>query len=416
MIKREAQNTLIRLAKQFPVVAITGPRQSGKTTLAKMTFPEKKYITFDDQQSRSIAKENPRDFLLAFPEGAIFDEAQKVPEIFDAIKMVVDENISEVGKFILTGSSQFRLKENISDSLAGRIGLVNLLPLSINELKNENILPKNIYDLIIKGTYPTIYDSKRNVAFNDWYSNYVETYINIDVKENINAKNLATFKKFIRACAHYNGQIINLNDISNKLGISSSTLNNWLSILTSSYIVHLVQPETNNIIKSLVKKPKLYFVDPGLLCYLLNIKSIEELILSEYKGHIIESVAMSEIFKYSYNKGMQPNVTFLRTKNGYEVDAIARLEENYAIEIKSNVNTHKKDTANVNKLNNITENEFIGYVFYTGDFTVAANDITFVSWTNWGDIFNINKTKIKNKTSKELKFATNEDIDNLFKN
>ena len=414
MIKREAQNTLIRLAKQFPVVAITGPRQSGKTTLAKMTFPEKKYITFDDPQSRSIAKGNPHDFLLAFPEGAIFDEAQKVPEIFDAIKIIVDENTSEVGKYILTGSSQFRLKENISDSLAGRIGLVNLLPLSINELKNENILPKNIYDLILKGTYPTIYDNNRNVNINDWYSNYVETYINIDVKDNINAKNLATFKKFIKACAHYNGQIINLNDISNKLGISSSTLNNWLSILTSSYIVHLVQPETNNMIKSLVKKPKLYFVDPGLLCYLLNIKNIEELILSEYKGHIIEAVAMSEIFKYSYNNGAQPNVTFLRTKNGYEVDAIARLEENYAIEVKSNVNTHKKDASNVNKLNNITNNEFIGCVFYTGDFTVAANDITFVSWTNWGDIFNINKSK--NKTNEELKFATNEDIENLFKN
>lgn len=414
MIKREAQNTLIRLAKQFPVVAITGPRQSGKTTLAKMTFPEKKYITFDDPQSRSIAKGNPRDFLLAFPEGAIFDEAQKVPEIFDAIKIIVDENTSEVGKYILTGSSQFRLKENISDSLAGRIGLVNLLPLSINELKNENILPKNIYDLILKGTYPTIYDNKRDVNINDWYSNYVETYINIDVKDNINAKNLTTFKKFIKACAHYNGQIINLNDISNKLGISSSTLNNWLSILTSSYIVHLVQPETNNMIKSLVKKPKLYFVDPGLLCYLLNIKNIEELILSEYKGHIIESIAISEIFKYSYNNGTQPNVTFLRTKNGYEVDAIARLEENYAIEVKSNVNTHKKNASNVNKLNNITNNEFIGYVFYTGDFTVAANDITFVSWTNWGDIFNINKSK--NKTNEELKFATNEDIENLFKN
>lgn len=167
MIKREAQNTLIRLAKQFPVVAITGPRQSGKTTLAKMTFPEKKYITFDDPQSRSIAKGNPHDFLLAFPEGAIFDEAQKVPEIFDAIKIIVDENTSEVGKYILTGSSQFRLKENISDSLAGRIGLVNLLPLSINELKNENILPKNIYDLILKGTYPTIYDNNRNVNIND---------------------------------------------------------------------------------------------------------------------------------------------------------------------------------------------------------------------------------------------------------
>ena len=166
MIKREAQNTLICLAKQFSVVAITGPRQSGKTTLAQTTFPNKEYVSFDDEQKRTIAKQNPHDFLLAYPNGAIIDEAQKVPEIFDAIKIIVDKNF-QAGKFILTGSSQFRLKENISDSLAGRIGLINLLPLSINELKNQNLLPNNIYQFAINGTYPVLYNKLRNINNND---------------------------------------------------------------------------------------------------------------------------------------------------------------------------------------------------------------------------------------------------------
>ena len=189
MIRRDAFDTVVRLAGQFPVVAITGPRQSGKTTLAKMVFPEKKYVSFDDRNMRELAISNPLDFLKAFPDGAIMDEAQKVPELFDAIKLVVDKEKYSPGKYILTGSSQFRLKENISDSLAGRIGLIKLLPLSINELKREGILSDDPYDYVFNGFYPPLYDSEKQFIRDDWFENYIDTYMDLDVKDQINPTN-----------------------------------------------------------------------------------------------------------------------------------------------------------------------------------------------------------------------------------
>jgi len=193
MINRIAENALKRLASQFPVVGITGPRQSGKSTLAKMTFPNKQYLSFDDKTLREIASSNPKDFLLAFPDGAIIDEAQKVPEIFDAVKYYVDSEKSEPGKYILTGSSQFKLKENMSDSLAGRVAFLKLLPFTIEELKSNKILAKNPYEAMIKGNYPPLHDVRRNFIPEDWFENYIETYLDLDVKEHINTSNLSVF-------------------------------------------------------------------------------------------------------------------------------------------------------------------------------------------------------------------------------
>lgn len=412
MIKRNAEDTLLRLSEQFPVIAITGPRQSGKTTLAKNTFKNKEYVTFDDERMKSLALKNPHDFLLAYEDGAIIDEAQKVPGIFNAIKINVDNSAHTPGKFILTGSSQFRLKENITDSLAGRIGMINLLPLSITEIKNSKLLPRNIYDMSIKGMYPTLYDDERKSNPDDWYTNYINTYLDIDVKDNINHNNINTFKKFLKACAHYSGKEINLSDVSNKLGVSSPTLNNWLSILTSSFIVHLIYPDHNNLFKSLVKKPKLYFLDSGLLCYLLNIKTIKDLIQSEYRGHIIESIAISEIMKYFYNEGKQTAINFLRTKGGFEIDVLVRSNENFAIEVKSTIDAKAQDAKNINKLNGLTNNDYNGMIFYTSDTTLTSDAINYVSWKDWGNIFD---SYAKSDDDINLKFATNEDIENLFK-
>ena len=193
-VSRKAKDALLRLAGQFPVVGITGPRQSGKTTLAKMTFPEKKYVTLDDKELRALATSNPKDFLDAFPDGAIIDEAQKVPEIFDAIKLFVDNKKYEPGKYILTGSSQFKLKENMTDSLAGRASFLRLLPFSLSELKNSNLLPQNPYDLIFKGFYPPLYDSEKHFIPDDWFESYIDTYLDLDVKGHITATNISTFK------------------------------------------------------------------------------------------------------------------------------------------------------------------------------------------------------------------------------
>lgn len=384
MINRTAESALKRLASQFPVVGITGPRQSGKSTLAKMTFPEKKYISFDDKSIREIAIANPKDFLLAFPEGAIIDEAQKVPEIFDAIKYYVDSENYDPGKFILTGSSQFKLKENMSDSLAGRVAFLKLLPFSIGELKENKMLLQNPYKVIIKGNYPPLHDVRRNFIPEDWFENYIETYLDLDVKEHINPSNLSVFKKFIQICAVYSGQMLSMDSISKNLGVSAPTVKLWLSILESSYIIHFLEPDFNNLGKSIVKTPKMYFIDTGLLCYLLRINSVEELILSPHKGAIVETFAISELLKRRTNQGKKPNLTYFRDLKGFEVDTIADWKHTFAIEIKSSSATEQKLSANTRKYLSLRNDENAkGAIFYLGDITCDINNITYVSWKDW---------------------------------
>lgn len=383
MIKRAALNTALRLAEQFPVVAVTGPRQSGKTTLAKAAFPKKKYVTFDDKNMRELAKSNPHDFLRAFPDGVIIDEAQKVPEIFDAIKLTVDSEEHSPGKYILTGSSQFRLKENISDSLAGRIGLVNLLPLSIEELNTEGLLSDDPYDFVFGGFYPPLYDKEKKYSRDDWFENYIETYLDMDVKDQINPSNVSSFRKFLQICATRSGQMVNYEGLSGTLGVSAVTVKSWLSVLEASYIIHFIEPDTNNLGKSVVKTPKLYFVDPGLMCYLLRLDTKEELLLDDHKGAAVETMAVSELLKKQFNNGRKPNLTFFRDKNGFEVDIIADWKRTFAIEVKSRSETEKNMSSNVKKYTDL-RSETEGKVFYLGDLTCSINNIQYVSWKDWG--------------------------------
>ena len=383
MITREAQESTIRLAKQFPVVAITGARQTGKTTLAQLTFPQKKYVNFDDTDTLNIAKNNPKDFIIALNNGAIIDEAQKLPEIFDAIKLHVDTTNSKPGKFILTGSSQFRLKENISDSLAGRIGIINLAPLSISELKNESILKENFYENLLYGFYPPLHDETKNFNRNDWYKNYVSSYLNLDVKDNINPSNLNQFQNFLISCAHHSGKLLNVESITNKLSISAVTGKTWLSILASSFIVSLVYPKFSNHLKSIVKKPKLYFNDTGLLCHLLRINTVEDLLLSPYKGAIVETAAISEIIKSRSNKGYNEDIYYLRVNNNYEVDVIANWDKNYAIEVKSTTTETEKTERQLLKVDEILHEAHIKKIYYTGDITTNSSKISYISWRDW---------------------------------
>ena len=385
MINRIAAKALKRLASQFPVVGITGPRQSGKSTLAKMTFPNKQYLSFDDKTLREIASSNPKDFLLAFPDGAIIDEAQKVPEIFDAVKYYVDSEKSEPGKYILTGSSQFKLKENMSDSLAGRVAFLKLLPFTIEELKSNKILAKNPYEAMIKGNYPPLHDVRRNFIPEDWFENYIETYLDLDVKEHINISNLSLFKKFIQICATLSGQMLSMDSISRNLGVSAPTVKLWLSILESSYIIHFLEPDFNNLGKSLVKTPKMYFIDTGLLCYLLRINSVEQLILSPHKGAVVETFAISELLKYRTNLAKKPNLSFYRDLKGFEVDTIADWDHSFAIEIKSSSETEQKLSANTRKYLTLRNDENAkGAIFYLGDISCNVNGISYVSWKDWG--------------------------------
>ena len=386
MIRRDAFNTVVRLAGQFPVVAITGPRQSGKTTLAKMVFPEKKYVSFDDRNMRELAISNPLDFLKAFPDGAIMDEAQKVPELFDAIKLVVDKEKYSPGKYILTGSSQFRLKENISDSLAGRIGLIKLLPLSINELKREGILSDDPYDYVFNGFYPPLYDSEKQFIRDDWFENYIDTYMDLDVKDQINPTNVSAFRKFIQICATRSGQMVNYDGLSRCIGVSAVTIKSWLSILEASYIIHFLEPDSNNLGKSIVKTPKLYFVDPGLMCYLLRMDSKEEMLLDDHKGAAVETMAVSELLKTQFNAGKKSDLTFFRDKNGFEVDTIADWKHTFAIEVKSNSNTEKKLSSNVRKYVELRSDAIKGIVCYLGELTCEVNGVQYISWKDWGTL------------------------------
>ena len=386
-VSRKAKDALLRLAGQFPVVGITGPRQSGKTTLAKMTFPDKKYVSLDDKELRTLAASNPKDFLEAFPDGVIIDEAQKVPEIFDAVKLFVDSKNFEPGKYILTGSSQFKLKENMTDSLAGRAAFLQLLPFSLGELKNSKLIPQNPYDLIFKGFYPPLYDSEKHFIPDDWFDNYIDTYLDLDVKEHITAANISTFKKFIQICALYSGQLLSMESISKNLGVSAPTVKQWLSILESSFIIHFLEPDLNNLGRSIVKTPKLYFTDTGLLCHLLRLNSKEELLLSPHKGAVVETFAVAELLKSRFNIGKKSELSFFRDSKGFEVDTIADWKHTYAIEIKSNSDTEQKLSANTRKYVSLrTDTKCHGAVFYLGDITCTINGIQYVSWHDWDSL------------------------------
>ena len=385
MIERTAKNALLRLASQFAVIGITGPRQSGKSTLAKMAFPEKRYISFDDKTIRELAAANPMDFLMAFPNGAIIDEAQKVPEIFDAVKYHVDQGSFTPGKFILTGSNQFNLKQNMTDSLAGRAAFLRLLPFSIGELKDGNLLNDNVYETIFKGFYPPLHDTAKHFTPDDWFNSYVDTYLDLDVESQINYSNLSVFKKFIQICATYSGQMLSMDSIARGIGVSAPTVKQWLSILESSFIIHFLEPDSQNLGKSLVKTPKLYFIDSGLLCHLLRIESVEELILHPNKGAIVETFAIAELLKGRLNQGKHPNLTYFRDQKGFEVDTIADWKRTFAIEIKSTIEAEQKLSKNARDYLALRGDDGTrGAVFYLGDLTCTINGIDYVSWKDWG--------------------------------
>ena len=386
MINRTAKEALLRLASQFPVIGVTGPRQSGKSTLTKAVFPDKKYITFDDRTMRELALSNPSDFIAAFPDGAIIDEAQKVPEIFDALKMHIDSSEFKPGKFILTGSSQFRLKQNMTDSMAGRVAFLKLLPFSVKELKDADKLPSNPYDIIFDGQYPPLHDPEKHFIPEDWYESYIDTYLDLDVRDQINAENLSTFKKFIQVCAVHSGQLLSMDSIARDTGVSAPTIKKWLSILETSFIIHFLEPDTNNLGKSIVKTPKLYFIDSGLLCHLLRLDSKEELLLSRHKGAVVETFAVAELLKQRMNLGKKPNLTFFRDSKGFEVDTIADWKHTFAIEIKSSNAPEAKLSANTKKYLDLRKDENArNAVFYLGDISMVINGTSYISWRNWGE-------------------------------
>ena len=318
MIPRTLEPVLRELAGQYPVITVTGPRQSGKTTLCRSTFADKPYVNLESPDIREFARSDPRGFLASYPDGAILDEIQRVPQLLSYIQPIVDER-NEAGLFILTGSQQFEVMTTITQSLAGRTALLKLLPLSIEELANAGI-ELSTDRLLLTGFYPRIYDAGINPT--QALGDYMETYVERDIRQMIAIKDLALFEKFVRLCAGRVGQLLNLQSLGNDVGISHTTARSWLTLLEASYVIFLLQPWHTNLSKRQIKSPKLYFCDVGLATYLLGAESEVHISRHPLKGNLFENMVIIEALKYRYNRGRRNNLFFWRDAKGNEVDLL----------------------------------------------------------------------------------------------
>jgi predicted AAA+ superfamily ATPase len=335
-INREIKETIIESSRYFSVITVTGPRQSGKTTLIRQMFPEYLYYSLENPDTLAFAHNDPVAFLKTPAPGMLIDEAQNLPMLFSYIQGIVDENPAR--KFVLSGSSNFSLMKNITQSLAGRSAVFELLPFSYAEVSSL-ASHKRIDDILFEGLYPVIYSIKVTPPL--LYANYVKTYLDRDVRDLLNIKDMMQFHTFLRLCAGRAGSLFNASDLANEVGVSVTTINSWLSVLQASYIVFLLPPYFENINKRLVKHPKLYFTDTGLACYLLDIESSKQLETDKMRGHLFENFVVANYLKNRLNKGKSSNLYFYRDSNKNEVDLLLLNGKSFeAIEIKSSQTYH----------------------------------------------------------------------------
>lgn len=332
IIPRSIEPTLLRLARQYPVVTLTGPRQSGKTTLVRSAFPDLPYVNLESPDQREFASRDPRGFLRQLGRPAILDEIQRVPSLTSFIQPLVDE-VDDVGLYILTGSAQFEVAEQITQSLAGRTGLLRLLPFSIEEARCFQERP-SVERLLHAGFYPRIH--ARHLDPTQALGDYFETYVERDVRQISVIRHLTTFQRFLRLCAGRVGQLLNLQSLGNDVGVSHTTARDWLSVLEASDIVHLLRPYHGNLSKRLIKSPKLYFYDVGLAAYLLGIENESQVVSHPLRGPLFENLVVMEALKFRYHLGKRSNLHFFRDSAGHEVDLVySRGHEPIPIEIKA---------------------------------------------------------------------------------
>jgi predicted AAA+ superfamily ATPase len=308
MIKREITTELIASAEEYPVVTVFGPRQSGKTTLAQMTFPHKSYFSLEDPDVRMAAQTDPRGFLANLPDGGVLDEIQRLPQLLSYIQGIVDR-AKKKGMFILTGSHQPELHQSVSQTLAGRTAVLSLLPFSLPELRNYR-RKWEPFDLIVHGSYPRVHEEKLKPA--RFFNGYLQTYIERDVRALINLKDLRPFQQFLTLLAGRIGQIVNYSSLSNDVGVSATTIKNWVSVLKASFIVFELPPYFENIRKRVIKSPKIYFNDVGLAAYLLGIETANQLYRDPLRGGLYENLVVLEILKSRLNRGKRPELFFYR--------------------------------------------------------------------------------------------------------
>ena len=363
MIQRIAGKKISELAAKFKAVAVTGARQTGKTTLVKQIFKDKPYVSLENPDNRSFALEDPRGFLANYPNGAILDEIQRTPALFSYLQEILD-NTKQKGLFILTGSNNFLLQQSISQTLAGRIATIHLLPFSIEELKNGKVLPKNDDELMIKGFYPPVYDQE--IDPQDWCPNYIRTYIEKDVRQIKNITDLIVFERFIKLLAGRSGQELNNSALAVETGVDVKTVQSWIGILESSFIIYLLKPHHKNFNKTIVKRPKLYFYDSALVCYLLGIRDNNHLQTHPLKGAIFEGMVITELLKNRTNAGLDINLFYWRDKTGHEVDLIIDNGKTLLpIEIKSGMTISKDYFKNIDYWTNLSGSKK-AFILYTG--------------------------------------------------
>jgi len=385
MIPRTATATLLRLAKGFPIVVLTGPRQSGKTTLAKSVFSDKTYVSLENPDEREFALQDPARFLQRFPAGAVLDEVQRCPELLSWLQGLVDAR-GTMGDFVLTGSAQFDLIAGITQTLAGRAGRVELLPLSAAELVAAQQLPADLHTALFQGGYPALYD--RDLSPQDWFANYIATYLERDVRQLLAVRDLSQFQTFVKMCAARTGQLLNLASLGADCGISSVTAKQWLSVLESSYIVTLLQPHHRNFGKRLVKAPKLYFCDVGLAAWLLGIRDATTLDTHAARGALFETYVISELTKQRLNAGQPRDLYFWRDSAGNEVDVLIETAEGLkAIEIKSGSTFASDWTDGLKKWQKFAGDEAAQpALVYGGSASYAREGLQVWGWRDVGEV------------------------------
>lgn len=396
MIPRHLAPTLVRVSQQYPITTLTGPRQSGKTTLLRNAFPQHRYISLEAPDERQFAIEDPRGFLAQFTDPVILDEAQHVPDLFSYIQVFSDERPTP-GRFMLSGSQNFLLMRQVSQTLAGRAYISHLMPFSLAELHRRPLrtaasadggepsaepLPGDWRSFAIAGGYPPIHD--RRLDPSEWLSHYFQTYLQRDVRTLTQVGDLEAFRRFVVLCAGRVGQLLNLSSLGNDCGISHETARRWLSVLEASFVAFRLQPHHENFNKRLTKSPKLYFLDTGLLCYLLQIPNANQLAAHAMRGAVFENLVIAELLKSYYHGGLEPRLAFWRDHRGNEVDLVINTSKGAVpVEIKSGATIASDFFKGLNHWGRMAGGAMRGVLVYGGDRSFRRNDVSVRSWRQW---------------------------------
>ncbi len=385
MITRKILNELKLLLSEYPIVTILGPRQSGKTTLVRDILTGYQYSNLEDPETRQFAIDDPKAYLAQFRSKTIIDEIQRVPELLSYLQVLVDKEKVN-GRFILTGSHQLKLQESITQSLAGRTAILTLLPLSISELLISGFNSDSFEEYCYKGFLPRVYD--QNIRSKTVHSNYYQTYVERDVRQLINLKNLSLFEKFLKLIAGRVGQIFDASSIANEVGVDSKTISHWISILEASFILFKLPAYFENFGKRVIKSPKYYFMDVGLLTFMLGIEKKEQISRDPLIGNIFENLVVLECFKERYNQGKLANLYYFRDSNGNEVDLVYQKgPELVAIEIKSAATYSKSQLKGLKKFSEISNKCSKSYLVYNGDEINLSDNTSLINFRNVFKIF-----------------------------